>query len=222
MPKKLVLGVMLRASCFMTILTKRGKSEMGFLISESKKRNVIVYLLFAVYLLASITVYAQQNYTTSAELFCDNVKVQVVTKCVDDSYLSFPFCVEQRFIFTDQKTNKTYNISASGKIVAQVDSRNRKIGEVLDYLAVSMASVKGKTKSYLLVRYYNGGNCGECEWYEIYDLNGSRLATSRGKVTGIKYKNFENVYKQIGLPEQWPRLLFIDIPLSRKNKEFIK
>lgn len=77
---------------------------MRYICKNNKLRIVAMILLSTIILLVGITTYAEQLYTKSTELGCDNMKVQVVTKCMDNSSLHFPFCIDQKFIFIEQKT----------------------------------------------------------------------------------------------------------------------
>jgi hypothetical protein len=188
-----------------------------------KKKNVILESAF-VFLLVNMIIlpiktgaYAQQPYTKKVELICDNAKVELITNCNDDTIPSFPECTEQFFVFTDLKTGESITKRASGSIKLVKDATGRPIRKCLDALATSWACVKGETQLYLLVGYYTGGNCNECEWFEIYEPNGKSLSESRGKNIKEYKEEFKRTYNHFGLPKTWPTSSFIYIKLSRNN-----
>lgn len=188
-----------------------------------KKKNGILKFGFVV-LLVSITIlsiqagaYAQQPYTKKAEMICGNAKVQLVTNCIDDTISAFPECTEQFFVFTDLKTGESISKSVSGRIKQVKNATGKPIRECLDALATSWACVKGKARLHLIVGYYTGGNCDDCEWFEIYELNGKSLTDSRGKNIKQYKQEFERTYDHLGLPKTWPTSSFIQIKLSREN-----
>ncbi len=150
---------------------------------------------------------AEELYTKSAEMICADTKVRVVTECYDDTDYTPPLCSKQQFQFTDNNTNKTITTPSAGRF-----------SEEFNELATSWACIKGRSQYYLLVRYNNGGNCSDCEWFEIVDLHGKKLASDRGKTSGNANKHFKNIYKKIGLPQSWPRSSFVRIPLARKDR----
>lgn len=178
---------------------------MRLFFSGNKRRNILAIILFSVILLVGITAYAQEPYSTSSELICDNIKVQVITKSIKDPKIDYinPNCTEQHFIFIDQETGKAITKSASGKLVDVIGAKGRIIGRWLDSLATELYCVKGKTESYLIFWYNTGGNCDECEWQELLDLKGKRLASTRHK-TKRNMNAFSNIWKQLGIPDMQP------------------
>jgi len=157
---------------------------------------------------------AGDPYVKTTEIKCKDVKVQIKTECLDDTNKAFPNCISQNISFIDYKTGKSITIPSSGKLTKNSYDPIR----ILDTLVSKLACVEGGNAIYLLIGYYNGGNCEECEWYEILDLSGKNLASSR-KIKGLKgkYENFNEAYKKFGLPEPWPRKFFVDINLSRNK-----
>lgn len=180
------------------------------------KALIINLLLTVVVLTVGVIAFAQEN-NLITETTCDCVKIKAVTECVNE-YPGFSECTKQEFIFINKKTGKTTEKIASGELVASKDAKGNILGKYLDALAFSFACVKGKNKYYLIVGYYTGGNCDECEWYEFYDLNGKLLLSSRGLHTENDHKKYNETYKSLGLPKQWPRKEFKNIKLRKESK----
>lgn len=154
---------------------------------------------------------ANDIYEKKAQLICNDSKINVVTICSDDTY-SFPFCTEQTFTFINQITMDRTTIPASGKPYDEIDIHGNKIGRWLDGLATSWQCVKGKSQSYILIGYNNGGNCDECEWVELMDLNGKNIATTKGKKNK---KTFDKKMKSIGIISTSTDA---DIPIRKNEK----
>jgi len=159
--------------------------------------------LFIVVVLYTFTAHAEQSYTKNAEMMCGDTKVNIITECYDDSAI-LPHCTKQDIEFKPKDINKNITQATIGK-------------EGDYFLATSWACVKGKSQAYLLINYNTGGNCEDCEWTELFDLHGKKMANNRGKTTGKANKHFEKIYKQIGLPQSWPRSSFDHIPIKRKD-----
>ena len=82
-------------------------------------------------------------------------------------------------------------------------SEKSNAGQQLTFLAGSWGCAAGKSQEYLLVNFFNGGNCEQCERFEIVDLKGQRL-TPDGK-------NFSRKYERLGLPKPFPKLRDIEL-----------
>jgi len=180
-----------------------------------KDLTQIFSLLIIIFLLLFVNhncSYAQETYVKSTEIKCENIIVKIKTECSSDSMRSFPFCVSQEILLTSANDARTIRIPTSAKLTKE----NNNSIPTLDALVSEIACVKGYKKSYLLIGYYGGGNCDECEWYEICDLAGNKLA-SRKKIKGLKgsYEKFKKTYEELGLPKKWPRSLFVDVNLMK-------
>jgi hypothetical protein len=145
------------------------------------------------------------------EISCDDAKVTIISDCDKYEPLSyFPHCNRQNINIVKAGIDKT--VKASGKLTSVRDGKGRIIGRWLGAVISEVACAKGDQKHYLLVGYYNGGNCEKCEWYELYDLNGIRLAGGNSR---NEKKNFAATYKKIGMPQEWPSSLFKGINYKR-------
>lgn len=69
---------------------------------------------------------------------------------------------------------------------------------ILDYIASDWACDYGFKSNFLIVRYSNGGNCLDCEFYMIYDLSGVKLTDK---------KSFDIASKKIKLVKWWSKNL---------------
>ncbi len=173
-----------------------------------KSKKLTVSLLPTMFLMVALSVvayivHAEQPYTTESELVCGSTKVQVITRCTDDSHPIVPDCVEQKFLFRDLTTGRTFSVPASGQLVTVKGANDRPIGRSLDALATSWRCIKGKSQPYLIIWYNSGGNCEECEWQEILDLTGKRLASTLPKTTQNQ-KAFNGLWSKLGLPNIGP------------------
>lgn len=146
-----------------------------------------------------------QYYIKESNLSCGSVDIRIVTKCFESQNNLFPACFEQNVSFIDNKNDV---------ILSTIE----RPGEVaLAELAMSWACVTGKNEQFLLIGYYNGGNCEDCEWYELFDLSGHKLASSNNKLRDNGSDSFEHVHKKLRLPKIWPRESFVKIPLLEKE-----
>jgi len=161
-------------------------------------RIVALSFSFAVFLLTDTIVCATELSSKTNELICENVKVKITTKCTGESNPIVPDCIEQYLLFIDQTTNKTVRRDTSGKLMSVRDARGKSIGRYLDALATGWVCKKGISKPYLIVWYNTGGNCDECEWQEIFDLNGTVLASTLRK-TKQSLKKYDGILLKLGL-----------------------
>lgn len=151
-----------------------------------------------------------EPYARRSELRCADVTVILATHCLDDSFRAYPTCQKQEFEFHNQTTGVIKRIEGSGKSAVEAKSRI----ESLDGLGGSWTCERGKDSSLLVVGYFNGGNCEQCEWYEIYSLDGKRL-TPNARNDG---RSFSKTADKLGLPNNW-RSRLVQIPLTRGTKK---
>jgi hypothetical protein len=148
----------------------------------------------------------QAAYAKKSQLTCKDVNVVLTTNCVSENGRNVPDCQKQQFSFGNLKTGQIRIVEASGKLMIR-DAATAKA--TIDGLASSWACIKGHADSYVVVGYYNGGNCEQCEWYEIYSKEGQAL-TPNARTDKI---SFTKAAEQLGLNENWSKNL-IDIPLK--------
>lgn len=176
----------------------------------SMEKRCFAAMLLGTFISLAGYAYAEQPYTRIAEMMCDNVKVKVTTECYQDDPPDMPLCSKQYFEFADRNTGESIVKPASG--ITSDDY----------YLASRLQCMRGKTQSYLMVMYYNGGNCDKCEWAEIRDLTGKKVATDWPK-TKKSMKQFDNAWDRFGLGNPQPGGLvpgsqFMSIPRHRTDK----
>lgn len=172
-------------------------------LSTAKTSIAVVLLSFG--LLCTGLAQGGQSYSKTAELLCNEIKISVKTSCSDDSSPVYPKCQSQTFAFINAKTSKVVPQRSEQATTVNVSGV-----KVIDGLAESWACLKGKYRTYLVARYYNGGNCDECEWVEIYDLAGKHLTPNSRKDHSV----FDARLVELGLSEDWKKSL-IRIPLRR-------
>ncbi|MDD3847224.1 MAG: hypothetical protein PHC90_12825 [Syntrophorhabdaceae bacterium] len=185
-------------------------------------------IVFVLILLSSVLpciVNGKNLFTSVDEIACSDVVAKVFTKCPpEDNIIPLSECARQHFLFLNKATGTSVEVECSGKNVAHFGPDGRSMGNYLDALAVSWACVRGTKGSYhLLVTYQSGGTQGE--WVEIYSLEGRRLAGERARYdqTDIEkdrqIDKFEDTYRHLGLPAQWPSDAFRYIRLFKVNRD---
>jgi hypothetical protein len=117
--------------------------------------DVSITVLMLIIVLSGIAL-AEESYNKNAEMICADTKVRVITECYDDSNI-LPACSKQEFEFMKNVEGTTIKKAASGKLEDDFDVNPPK--KALDALASRLQCVRGKAQSYLIVMYYNGGNC---------------------------------------------------------------
>jgi hypothetical protein len=165
-------------------------------------------------LFMSTAVSGEGLYTRKDELQCGDVLVQAFTTCTQEPVALLPDCTEQHFIFSNQRTGTSVRIKASG------EKAEEQIGtmKILSGLAGDWACIQGKAGLYVILNYWTGGNCGPCEWSEVFDLKGRRLATDRGAKTEANNGRFKKKWDALGLPQPWPRNSFTSIKVLKTDK----
>lgn len=158
--------------------------------SVAGKVNWTIILIPLMVLFISFNAFAAEKiYEKKTEIFCNDTKIQVVTKCEDIGLSGPAVCGEQKLIFTDTKNGKIVKTSAYGKPYnKEFDGTG---------IANAWKCVIGKNETYLTLWYSTGGNCEECEWQGILDLRGNRIATDIDKK---KRSKFVRKWKKLGLP----------------------
>ncbi len=180
-------------------------------------RNYI-YIFCIIFLLFAENATAKEPYSKTSDLMCDGTKIQVITDCFTGNdlprpYRPYPYCTSQRILFQNAKTGEIIENSTSGKL-----SKDKS----LDALATGILCANGAKGPYLIINYYSGGNCEECEWDEILTISGKKLASSRhGKYYPQgNYNEYLRKYKSLGLPKRIDRSAFVEIKVypDRKKK----
>jgi hypothetical protein len=112
-----------------------------------------------------------------ATLDCDDRSITLEATCSDVYGPRMLACSKQQLTVTDH---------ASGAVTGQRQFKpqpgtggdpplvEEKIG--------ALSCVQSHTNErYVVARMYNGGNCEECEWNELYDWDGKLVASDRGR-----------------------------------------
>ncbi len=174
-------------------------------------RGVWAFGFLSVFLIFISPVHGEGLYTQTDELSCGDVKVQAFTTCTSCStVLTDSECTEQHFLFINSNEEMSRKVTASGQLKERYAAHGKKMGKWLDALAGAWACLRGRHGSFVIIGYANGGNCPHCEWYEIFDLKGHMLASSRVPTTATKKGEerirdaFGRKYNALGLPMPWP------------------
>ncbi len=122
----------------------------------------------------------KQNYTVQTDFSCGGVDVKVITHCIYREALP-PFCVadNQYIIIGKKKINSTSpKIKSERFPLLNIDPETRKLikgKKILPYVITGITCYKSSTgKWFVELDYYRGGNCPECEYFEVYDMNGKK------------------------------------------------
>lgn len=111
-------------------------------------------------------------------LRCGGKDVLILTSCVDDEE-SVSFCFNQHINIYDNKTslspsiNYNYTFNESHEQFINHASCERVNGEV-----------------YLILRSATFGNCGRCEWIDVYSVNGKYIGSSEGMYDSRNFTHF--------------------------------
>lgn len=153
--------------------------------------------LFAV--IASPPVLAGEK---SATLECGNTRFTMVSQCQASKHSRLPMCSRQ-ILTIDPPGSKPRTLESTARL---------KDGSY-DGATDQWACVPGTAHHYVLLWSNNGGNCPECEWVDIVDLDGSLLVRGRKSNGDSNNAEYERIYKKLGLPDEFPDAAFHPIPL---------
>lgn len=186
---------------------------------------VVLTLIISFSCVFSGTVNGKEMFINVDEMECSDTVIKVSTECPSGNRRASVFeCTRQDLVFLNRKTGASTKVACSGEPVRDPDTRGELSGNYLDALAVSWACVKGKKEWYLLVRCTTFGTCEDCEWTEIYSLEGYRLAGDRtqygqaGTERDRLIVEFKKACSHLGLPTPWPRDAFKHIRLLKPSK----
>ena len=157
--------------------------------------------------------------TAVDELECGGTKVVAETTCTADSKPTFKTCTKQTISFKDMKKG--------GEIIKKIHNENlggadERVGKNIDAFIWRWACVRGKDRSYLVLEFATGGSCAGCEWDEIYQIDGKKVASKKSKnrtqeAIQEAVEKFQRTYRALGI-EKLPRSLFQRIKIL-KNQE---
>lgn len=147
---------------------------LDLLLRRSIEMNLWFFFLIFIFCNA-IAENAREIRSATTKMQCGNSEVTVVTICGAEMLGGFPSCQEQDFIFYNNE--KPFKIKAAGFLIKANKSEPR----LLDYVASDWACQASPDGNYIVVRYYNGGNCLECELHMIYNLQGKVLTDRNNK-----------------------------------------
>lgn len=127
------------------------------------------------------------------DIECNSKKITAISNCIKGKISGYQMCYSQEFFF-DEKDDHLITVKAEGSLVNDEISGDY----ILDYIASDWTCGYGIKNNFLIVRYHNGGNCLDCEFYMIYDLSGVKLTDK---------KSFDIVSKKIKLVKGWRKNL---------------
>ncbi|MSN25147.1 MAG: hypothetical protein GJV46_04680 [Geobacter sp.] len=156
-----------------------------------KTNRIIVHVVIVVLmvLLVNSAGYSEEiQYVTKVDFICGDTKIEIATRYFKFTPDDPPNREGQQLTFTASKSGKTIITRPSGLPFDK---------DLEATSATYYQCLKGKKASYLILTYNTGGNCNECTWQGILDMQGNRVAVDRHK----KQKaSFERKLKELGLP----------------------
>jgi len=174
-------------------------------------------LFFIVFLFMGASARGEGLYARTDELICGNTKVQAFTTCPANAS-GYADCAEQHFVFTNQTTGFSARVQATSDPMVKRDTKGRETESLLWGLARSWMCVRGKTRFYVIVWYGSGGNCWDCEWEDVYDLEGRRVTSDKGTDTDEESARFVREWRSLGVPEPFSWDSRIPIQIYKKDR----
>jgi hypothetical protein len=194
-----------------------GRRPHSMDITDVPKAGMALLLLLLTLSLFVAVARGEELYTRVDELSCGDAKVQAVTTCALEPNPHFPECTEQHFLFFNRRAGTSVRVKASGEPAEEQFGAFTMLGG----LAGEWACVRGKAGLYVVIGYWTGGNCGTCEWSEVFDLTGKRLVTDKRdnelEINRIG-RRFDRKWDSLGLPNPWPSNSFTRIKVLKTDK----
>lgn len=123
--------------------------------------------------------FINQNFLT-----CGNSDVLIMTSCVDYEE-DMPFCFNQHINIYNKKTSMSSSVNYDLKF----DDGNQQLIANIDCKSVD-------NKNYLILENTNFGNCGRCEWIDVYSENAEYLGSTQG-IYDSRYSSHFQIPKKI-------------------------
>lgn len=178
-------------------------------------RKVWILIIACLILLTFNSIYAEEtkprkNYQIIRDIECGEIYIKAVTHCLVEVFDTRNCLADKQYIiFNNRKekiqkilssSSKSYNFNLFSDLVDNSETIEKfKNKQVLYHYITDVVCYKDKKGSYYIgLEYYSGGNCPECEYFEIYDKFGELVITDRDKII---YKNEKisfnlKIYKQ--------------------------
>lgn len=123
-----------------------------------------------------------------ATLDCDDRTIVLEATCSAFNSPSMLDCTKQTLTVTERPGGA---IKAARQFTPQpaVDGDPPLIEEKISALSCERSS---KAARYIVANMFNGGNCEECEWQEVYDWDGKLVASNRDR------KKPDPLFKELG------------------------
>jgi hypothetical protein len=126
----------------------------------------------------------KQNCTVQTDFSCGEANIKVITHCIYREDLP-PFCVaDNQYIIIGKKkiSSTSLKIKSERFPLLNIDPEKRKLmkgKKILPYIIVEITCYKNPANKWFVeFDYYRGGNCPECEYFELYDTNGRKYNTT--------------------------------------------
>jgi hypothetical protein len=113
----------------------------------------------------------------AATMQCADRTIVLEASCLDLAGPEMLQCTRQTLVVSDAASGKVLNTRTFAAVAgegAEPATVEEKVGE--------MTCVTTKTGAkYIVTNMFNGGNCEECEWNEVYGWDGAFLGSDRDK-----------------------------------------
>ena len=149
------------------------------------------------------------EYDTKTNFACGNVDITVITHCIYEEALP-PFCVSDKQFILLKLNDIVKKINSSspkyeGEKYTFLKKELVKNKKILQYLITQINCYKSRSgKWYIEFEYYRGGNCEQCEYYELYDMYGNLIGVDKDKIIYPSFlsqivKKYEKFFDKLGL-----------------------
>lgn len=111
-----------------------------------------------------------------AELICGERKIVLQADCKDLYGPRVLACTRQVLTFSTVSGDKL-----AERVFARLKGEGGEPDTVEEKIA-AISCVRSKAnENFIVTSNFNGGNCPDCEWYEVYDWSGKQIGTTRNK-----------------------------------------
>jgi hypothetical protein len=112
-----------------------------------------------------------------ATLDCDDRTVVLEATCVDLYGPQMLACTKQSLAVVEHASSATQSVRAFATHPG-TDGDPATVEEKIGALACVRGADNGR---YIVADLFNGGNCEQCEWHELYDWNGKLVGSDRDR-----------------------------------------
>ena len=113
----------------------------------------------------------------SANAVCGDRKIVVDANCLDLYGGGMLSCTSQSIKIYEDGSGKLLGTKTYGVVKGEGDEPATVDGKISELTCVTAKS----GDKYIVTSMYNGGNCEQCEWHELYSWDGADLGSDRDR-----------------------------------------